>query len=80
MRMPPISRVKLLRRPLVRIVRNRPAKRSRRLNKVASTVDEGLIRGTDAQTLGQIRAAYLRAAHAAVDSGDTPAQITLAGV
>jgi NADPH2:quinone reductase len=55
------------------------AEQGRLLNEVAALVDEGLIRSTHAQTLGRIDAAHLRAAHAAIESGNTIGKITLAG-
>lgn len=55
------------------------AEQGRLLNEVAALVDDGVLRSTQAQTLGRIDAANLRRAHALVESGRTIGKITLAG-
>jgi NADPH2:quinone reductase len=55
------------------------AEQGRLLTETARLVDDGLIRCTHTRTAGRIRAADLRAAHAAVESNRTIGKIVLAG-
>ncbi len=51
----------------------------RLLNEVAALVDDGVLQCTHSETMGRINAAFLRDAHAIIESGRTIGKITLAG-